>query len=340
MTDLRSHTPEELSAWLTAWGEPAFRAKQLFSWLQRGVAPEAMTNLPKGLRERLVAELPPVPEIQAVYRSEKDDTEKLLYRLHDGELVEGVLMRYHHGVTLCLSSQVGCAMGCAFCASTLEGRKRNLSASEMLGQVWAANGHLGQDNAKVHNIVMMGSGEPLDNYDATVRFLQLLRHPDGLNLGLRNVSLSTCGLAPQMRAFAGEGLPVTLSVSLHAADDEIRKAIMPIAKTYPIAEVLEACRFYIEKTGRRVIFEYALIEGVNDGEADARKLAGLLRGMQCHVNLIPLNPVPERDLRAPAEMKVKAFLQALEQRHISATRRREMGQDIAGACGQLRRRHQ
>ena len=247
-------------------------------------------------------------------------------------------MRYKHGNTLCLSTQVGCRMGCRFCASTLDGCARNLTSGEMLGQIVCANGVLGESE-RVHNVVLMGSGEPLDNYDNVCAFLRLLREEDGVCIGLRNVSLSTCGLVEKMRAFAEENLPVTLSLSLHAPNDDVRRELMPVANRYSIDEVLGACRYYIEKTGRRVIFEYALVHGVNASPAQARELAGRLRGMQCHVNLIPLNSVPERGLTGVSEREVDAFRRALEECHISVTRRREMGDDIEGACGQLRRKY-
>ena len=246
-------------------------------------------------------------------------------------------MHYHHGYTLCISTQVGCRMGCAFCASTLDGCVRNLTPGEMLGEILCANRFLaGRD--RVHNVVLMGSGEPLDNYDNVMRFLRLLREEDGVNIGLRNVSLSTCGIVPKMYDLAEEGLPVTLSVSLHAPNDEIRRQTMPIAKVYPMDDVLAACRNYVEKTGRRVIFEYALVGGVNCEERHAVELASRLRGLQCHVNLIPLNTVEERHLKGVPEQTVTRFLHTLEGLHISATRRREMGDDIEGACGQLRRK--
>ena len=247
-------------------------------------------------------------------------------------------MRYKYGVSLCISTQVGCRMGCKFCASTLEGRVRDLTAGEMLGEVLSANRYLAPEKEKVSHIVLMGSGEPLDNYDEVIRFLQLLREPDGIQLSLRNVSLSTCGIVPKMYDLAEEGLPVTLCVSLHAPNDEIRLKTMPIAAVYPIRDILEACRNYIGKTGRRVIFEYALSEGLNADVKHAEELAKLLRGMQCHVNLIPLNTVEERDLAGVTEEKVRQFLKTLQDRGISATRRREMGDDIEGACGQLRRK--
>ena len=340
-TCLADLNPAELSDWCKTQGWPAFRGRQLFQWIHRGEDFPAMRNLPADMRARLaeIAVAQPV-SVRLERVSKLDGTVKFLFALTDGNCVEGVLMHYHHGHTLCVSTQVGCRMGCAFCASTLEGCVRSLSAGEMLGQVLCANRHLreaGDPDPRVHNIVLMGSGEPLDNYDQTCRFLRLLREEDGVCVGLRNVSLSTCGLVPQMRRFAEEDLPVTLSVSLHAPNDEIRRQLMPIAKVYPIGEVLAASRYYVEKTGRRVIFEYALTEGVNAGPREAEELADRLRGLQCHVNLIPLNPVAERGLKGVTEDTVRRFMQTLERRHISVTRRREMGDDIEGACGQLRR---
>ena len=346
MTELTGMTLMEVQAWCKERGLPAFRAKQVYSWMHRGAEWAEMSNLPKALRESLAGEA----TVQTVHilqtrRSALDDTVKFLFGLADGNCVEGVLMRYHHGDTLCISTQVGCRMGCAFCASTLEGCVRNLTSGEMLGEIIAANRYLSaeeggdpEEKKRVHNVVLMGSGEPLDNYDEVVRFLHLLREEEGTPISLRNVSLSTCGLVPQMRRFAEEGLPVTLCVSLHAPNDEIRRQLMPIAKVYPMAEVLSACRYYIEKTGRRVIFEYAMTEGFNSAQQHAEELAHVLRGMQCHVNLIPLNSVPERGLKGVSEDTVRRFLRVLEAKHISATRRREMGDDIEGACGQLRRK--
>ena len=321
--------------------ESRFRARQMREWLNRGADIGEMSNLSKALREKLseIAVANPV-EIRESYPSKLDGTEKFLYALTDGNLIEGVVMRYHHGDTLCVSTQVGCRMGCAFCASTLEGRVRNLTPGELLGQVAAANRHIqAQDpERRVHNIVLMGSGEPLDNYDNVVKFLHLVNDPEGLNISLRNVSLSTCGLVPRMYDFAEEGLPVTLSLSLHAPNDEIRRKIMPVANAYAYDEVMAACRHYVEKTGRRVIFEYALIRDMNSDITHADLLSKKLRGFQCHVNLIPLNDVKEHNLRAPARQTVEAFLKRLTQRGISATIRREMGADIEGACGQLRRK--
>ena len=329
--------PEELTSALAQMGEKPFRARQVFSWLHKGARFEEMTNLSLSLRQKLKEKGIDQPvSIRETRVSQLDGTKKFLFALTDGNCVEGVLMRYHYGATLCISTQVGCRMGCRFCASTLEGCVRNLTAAEMLGQVQCANRDM--ENERVHNIVLMGSGEPMDNYDQVVRFLRLVSHPEGLNIGLRHISVSTCGLAPQIRKFALEGLPVTLSLSLHAPNDEIRKQIMPIAHRYTIDETLDACKFYLEKTGRRIVMEYALIDGVNADEKCAEELADKLRGMQCHVNLIPLNTVKERNLFGVSESQVRSFLAVLEKRRISATRRREMGDDIEGACGQLRKK--
>ena len=338
MTELTGMNPVELAEYCREQGLPAFRGRQLFRWIHQGADFDGMTNLPLALREKLrqTAVAQPV-EIIDRRQSRLDDTVKFLFGLRDGHCVEGVLMHYHHGYTLCISTQVGCRMGCAFCASTLDGCVRNLTPGEMLGEILCANRFLaGRD--RVHNVVLMGSGEPLDNYDNVMRFLRLLREEDGVNIGLRNVSLSTCGIVPKMYDLAEEGLPVTLSVSLHAPNDEIRRQTMPIAKVYPMDDVLAACRNYVEKTGRRVIFEYALVGGVNCEERHAVELASRLRGLQCHVNLIPLNTVEERHLKGVPEQTVTRFLHTLEGLHISATRRREMGDDIEGACGQLRRK--
>ena len=341
-TELTGMNPAELAAWCKERGLPAFRGKQIFQWIHRGVDFDGMSNLPAALREKLKDEAVAQPvSVRTTRVSALDGTVKFLFALPDGNCVEGVLMRYHHGCTLCVSTQVGCRMGCAFCASTLEGCVRNLTAGEMLGEILCANRFLaenGEPDTKVHNVVLMGSGEPLDNYDETVRFLRLLREPEGVNLSLRSVSLSTCGLVDRMNRFAEEGLPVTLSVSLHAPNDEIRRKLMPVANRWPIGEVLAASRNWVEKTGRRVIFEYALVDGVNADPTQAVELASRLRHLQCHVNLIPLNDVPERGLRGVTEAQVKRFLDTLTEHHISATRRREMGDDIEGACGQLRRR--
>jgi len=339
MTELTGMTCEELTAWVKEQGYPAFRGKQIFRWIHKGADFGEMTNLSKDLREELAEKAVAQPvRIRLERKSELDGTVKFLYELKDGNCVEGVLMRYKYGVSLCISTQVGCRMGCRFCASTLEGRVRDLTAGEMLGEVLCANRYLAPEGEKVSHVVLMGSGEPLDNYDNVIRFLKLLREEEGVKLSLRNVSLSTCGIVPKMYALADENLPVTLCVSLHAPNDEIRKETMPVAYTWSIDQILEACRNYIRKTGRRVIFEYALSDGVNAGEEQARELADRLRGMQCHVNLIPLNTVEERDMKGVTEENVRRFLKILQEKNISATRRREMGDDIEGACGQLRRK--
>ena len=341
MTELTGMTQAELAAWTAERGYPSYRAAQIFSWIHAGADFDGMTNLPAGMRESLkeTAVAQPVG-IQTVRKSGLDGTVKFLYSLRDGNCVEGVLMRYKFGVSLCISTQVGCRMGCRFCASTLDGVIRNLTAGEMLGEILQANRYLKENDEgeKVSHVVLMGSGEPFDNYDEITRLIRLLREENGIRISLRNVSLSTCGLVPQMQRFAEEDLPVTLCVSLHAPNDDIRKQIMPVAHRYPMRDVLEACRRYIGKTGRRVIFEYALIDGVNASPENAEELAGRLRGMQCHVNLIPLNDVKERNLKGVSEKQVQQFLAVLKSRHISATRRREMGDDIEGACGQLRRK--
>lgn len=338
---LLGYTPEELTAYLQALGEKPFRAKQLYDWLHKGAGFDEMSNLPNGLRERLKqSDVAIGVSIIKTLVSQKDGTEKYLFSLRDGNVVEGVLMRYNYGNTLCISSQVGCRMGCAFCASTLEGRVRDMTAGEMLGEVVAVNRlHAQGDKRGVTNIVMMGSGEPLDNYDNVVRFLRLVSAPKGINISLRNVSVSTCGLADRIDDLAEENLPITLSISLHAPTDEARRRIMPIANKYSIERLMKACRDYVDKVGRRIVFEYALIEGVNTSLDDADRLAALTRGLLCHINLIPLNDVPERDLRAPGQKGIDAFQKRLESLHVSVTRRREMGADIEGACGQLRRKH-
>ncbi len=339
MTELTGMTCAEMTDWVRKEGYPAFRGKQIFRWIHQGADFDEMTNLSLEMREKLrtTAVAQPV-HIRMERKSPADGTVKFLYELNDGNCVEGVLMRYKYGVSLCISTQVGCRMGCRFCASTLEGRIRDLTAGEMLGEILCANRYLATEKEKVSHVVLMGSGEPLDNYENVVRFLRLLREEDGIRISLRNVSLSTCGIVPKMYAFSDENLPVTLCVSLHAPNDEIRRQTMPVAYTWSIAEILDACRNYIRKTGRRVIFEYAMSDGINAGEEQAKELAELLRGMQCHVNLIPLNTVEERNMKSVTEKNVQKFLKILQERNISATRRREMGDDIDGACGQLRRK--
>ncbi len=338
LTDL---TKQELSALLADWGEPPFRAGQVYAWLMRGVRPQRMTSLPQPLRDRLDAIPFGAAEIAQKRVSPRDKTQKYLFRLEDENLVEGVLMRYHYGNTACISTQVGCNMGCRFCASTLEGCVRNLRPGEMLGQISAIERDERPEDGRVRtvtNVVLMGSGEPLDNYGNVVSFLQMVTAPDGMRISPRNISVSTCGIVPRMETFSHDAPHVTLSISLHAHNNETRSAIMPINRVYPIEEVLHAAAQYAQVTGRRVVFEYALIEGVNADRADAAALAKRLRGMLCHVNLIPLNPVPERGLKGVSRAMANEFAGWLNERHISATVRREMGTDIEGACGQLRRR--
>lgn len=340
MKELSGAFPEEIAEEMAALSEKPFRARQIFAWLQKGVPFDGMTDLSNSLREKLKERyLDQSVKILEKRTSRVDDTVKLLYSLQDGNCVEGVIMHYHYGYTLCISTQVGCAMGCRFCASTLEGCVRNLTAGEMIGQIHCANALLSENDARIGHVVLMGSGEPLANMREVVRFLRLVSHPQGLNISIRHISLSTCGLVPQIYEFADMHLPVTLSLSLHAPNDRIRKQIMPIADRYTVRETLEACQYYLRQTGRRLIIEYALIDGINAGSACAEELSGLLRGIQCHVNLIPLNQVPERHLYGVNESQVQSFLNILEKNHISATRRREMGDDIQGACGQLRKHH-
>lgn len=335
MTDLKSMTPEELTAWCKSQGQPGFRGKQIFQWFHRGISSvEEMTDLPKALRETIRQEGNfTAPAVARKQVSREDGTIKYLWRLADGNCVETVLMQYHHGNSVCISSQVGCAMGCAFCASTVGGRVRNLTAGEILDQVIFTQKDSG---LPISNIVLMGIGEPLDNYDNVTRFLQLVNHPAGINIGMRHISLSTCGLVPGIDRLGEEGLQLTLSVSLHAPDNETRSRLMPINKVYPVEKLLDACQRYFRTTGRRISYEYALIDGVNDTPAAAAHLADLLEGTVAHVNLIPLNHVEESPLRPST--RVGAFQRQLEKRGITATVRRRLGSDIDASCGQLRRK--
>lgn len=334
-------TKTEIERLLSEWGEPKYRAGQVYDWLNRGARPQEMTNLPALLREKL-AQIPyGGVTIERKFFSAKDGTVKYLFRLEDENLVEGVLMRYHYGNTLCLSTQIGCSMGCMFCASGLEGCIRNLRPGEMLGQIFAVERDeppMETGHRTVTNIVLMGSGEPLDNYEHVVVFLNRVTAQDGLRISPRNISVSTCGIVPKIAQFLTDAPHVTLSISLHAHDDETRSSLMPINKVYPIDSVIAAAKDYAQQTGRRVVFEYALIGGVNASLADADALAKKLRGILCHVNLIPLNPVPERGLTGVSRAEAEQFSARLTERNISSTVRREMGTDIEGACGQLRRR--
>jgi len=338
-TDICGLFPEELEKETTLLGEPKFRAGQIFDWIHRKKAGsfEEMSNLSKSLREKLSLSFSMThmnPE--EVLVSAVDGTRKYVFSLWDGNVIETVFMRYHHGNSVCISSQVGCRMGCTFCASTLEGCVRNLTAAEMLAEVYRIEKDTGE---RVSNVVIMGSGEPFDNYDEVVRFIRLVSCEKGNDMSARNITLSTCGIVPGILRFAGEGLPVTLALSLHAPSQELREKIMPIARAYKLDEVLDACRTYFQKTGRRISFEYSVVKGVNDTQEHAEKLAGLIRNVHGHVNLIPVNPVKETGYQSPDRTSVLRFCEILSSHGINATIRREMGRDISSACGQLRRRH-
>ena len=335
MTDIKSMTQPELSQFLGELGEPAFRAKQVFTWLHRGVTSfEEMTNLSKPLREKLAEQCCiTAPVVARKQESKLDGTIKYLWELADGNCIETVLMQYHHGNTVWISSQVGCRMGCAFCASTIAGKVRDLRPSEMLDQVLFTQLDAGRE---VSNIVLMGIGEPLDNMDNVLRFLELVNHPDGMHIGMRPISLSTCGVVPGIDALAEKQLQLTLSVSLHAPDSETRSRIMPVNRAYDVELLFDACHRYFEKTGRRISFEYAMIDGVNDNDWQADLIAKKLRGMPGHVNLIPLNDVVESPYKP--SRRVAAFQKRLESHGITATVRRSLGGDIDASCGQLRRK--
>ena len=336
-TDIKSMTPAECREYMTSIGEKAFRADQIFTWLHQKLAVSfgEMSNLSAALRTRLaeectITQLKPVKELI----SSIDGTRKYAFALEDGNVIESVFMRYNHGNSVCISSQVGCRMGCRFCASTIDGLVRDLTASEMLEQIYAISRITGE---RISNVVIMGSGEPLDNYDNVVRFLRLITDPKGYDMSIRNITLSTCGLVPKIRQLADEGLGITLAISLHAPNDEMRAQTMPIAKSYSIAQILDACDHYFKKTGRRISFEYSLISGQNDGRETAMELASLLKGRNCHVNLIPVNEIKERSYRRSSEGAVADFQKTLEKNGINVTIRRRLGADIDSACGQLRR---
>lgn len=337
MTDLRSLTPEELRAALQDLGQPSFRTDQIFDWLHRKKVRtvDEMTNLPKALRETLKEDFTLSTLTLHTRQISRDGTRKYLFLLPDRQAVESVLMHYDYGSTVCISSQVGCRMGCHFCASTIGGLSRNLLPGEMLEQIY----RIEEDaSLTVNHLVVMGTGEPLDNLDNLIRFLRLLTHPAGKNLSERNITVSTCGLVPQIARLAEEHLGITLALSLHAPSDELRRTMMPIANRYTIAETLAACDAYFAATGRRMSYEYSLVRGVNDQPEHAQALFALLKGKNCHVNLIPVNPVAERSYEASQEASVTRFQKILEKNGINATIRKKMGADIDGACGQLRRR--
>ena len=335
---LRSMTLEELSSVLKELNQPAFRAKQVFTWLHKGVTScGEMTNLPQSLRDALDEKYPLLPpKVVRKQESQKDGTIKYLWMLSDGNCVETVLMRYHYGNTVCISTEVGCAMGCAFCASTLGGLVRRLEPREMLEQVMFTQIDSG---LPISHIVLMGIGEPLDNYDNVLRFLHLVNSEQGMNISMRHISLSTCGLVPKIDKLAEEKLQLTLSVSLHAPNDTIRNTIMPVNKAYPVDALLDACRRYYQKTGRRISFEYAMIDGVNDTVEAAKELIQKLKGMGAHMNLIPLNHVEESPLKPSSKQAISRFQKLLEDAGIPATVRRSLGGDIDASCGQLRRKY-
>ncbi|SDB16106.1 23S rRNA (adenine(2503)-C(2))-methyltransferase RlmN [Eubacterium oxidoreducens] len=335
--DIRSCDRKQLQDYMESLGEKAFRAKQLYGWLHQKMAKDykEMGNIPKSLKEKLVntGELTTL-KIKTMQESKIDGTRKYLFELPDGHLIESVWMKYKHGNSVCISSQVGCKMNCSFCASAIGGWVRNLTAGEMLEQIY----RISRDTQKrVSNVVVMGTGEPLDNYDNLVKFIHMLSDKNGLNISQRSITVSTCGIVPMINKLAQEKLQITLALSLHAADQKRRCELMPIANTYEIHEVVDACRNYFEQTGRRVSFEYSLIQGKNDSKEDAQLLARLLKGMNCHVNLIPINPVRERSYVQPDMSHVQEFKNNLEKYMINVTIRRELGRDIDGACGQLRK---
>ena len=335
MIDLKSLTLQEMTDLLKSMGQPAFRGKQVFTWLHKGARSfDEMTNLPKALRDRLAAECKlSVPQVARKQVSRLDGTMKYLWELDDGNCIESVLMRYHHGNTVCISSQVGCRMGCAFCASTIAGKVRDLTPAEMLDQVLFTQLDSGLE---ISNIVLMGIGEPMDNLDNVLKFLELVNHPDGMNIGMRHISLSTCGVIPGIQRLSQLGLQLTLSVSLHAPDDETRTRIMPVNRAYHVDDLFAACHEYFRKTGRRISFEYSMIDGVNDNDWQADLMAKRLKGMPGHINLIPLNDVVESPFK-PSK-RISAFQKRLESHGLTATVRRTLGGDIDASCGQLRRK--
>ena len=335
--DINSMTIPELEALMEEMGEKPFRARQIYGWFHQKLVSsvDEMSNIPLPLRQKLALLPMPVLHQDLVQVSKFDGTRKYLFCLDDGNRIESVMMRYHHGNSVCISSQAGCRMGCRFCASTIRGKARDLTAAEMLGQVYQVQSDTGE---RVSNVVVMGSGEPLENYNALMRFLQILTGNDGLHISQRNITVSTCGLVPEMKRLAGEKLQITLALSLHAPNDEIRRKIMPIAFRYSYEELMEACLYYEKTTGRRMTLEYSLISGVNDRPEHARELAGRIRHLHAHVNLIPVNPVKERDFARSSKRAITDFKNELEKYGNNVTIRREMGADIDGACGQLRNR--
>ena len=337
LVDIKSMTLNALEQFIIRSGDKKFRAAQIYQWMHQKLVDsfDEMTNISAGLRKELSQKcIFTNLEVVNVQTSKIDGTQKLLFKLYDGNLIESVLMKYHHGNSVCISSQVGCRMGCRFCASTLDGCVRNLRPSEMLDQIYKIQKLSGE---RVDTVVVMGSGEPLDNYDNLIKFIELLNSKEGLNISARNLTVSTCGLVPKIKELADLKLQITLAISLHAPNDELRKTMMPIANKYSIDEIIDACRYYLEKTGRRISFEYSLVKGVNDTHECALQLAERIKGLKCHVNLIPVNPIKERDYRQSEKKAIYEFKNKLEKSGINVTIRREMGRDIDGACGQLRK---
>ncbi len=336
--DLRSLSYEELKDSLAEMGEKPFRANQIYEWLHKKhiQSIDEMTNISVALRNKLSEKYDFGRfEIVRMQESKIDGTRKYLFALGDGNMIESVLMRYHHGNSVCISSQVGCRMGCAFCASTLDGLVRSLTPGEMLGQIYAISSDIGE---RISNVVVMGSGEPMDNFDNIVKFIGMLTDERGLNISQRNLTVSTCGLVDRIRQLADMQFQITLAISLHATTDESRRQLMPIANRYSIKEITDACAYYFEKTGRRITFEYSLVGGVNDSEEEAERLSKIAKPLHAHINLIPVNPIKERDFVPSKDRNIKAFQNKLEKNGINVTIRREMGRDIDGACGQLRRK--
>lgn len=339
MKSLRNFNQEEITEILIKLGEPKFRGKQLYQWVSKGADSfEQMKNIPKSLKDKLETNGYTMNNmwVHKVLNSKLDGTRKYLMKLADGNIIECVLMRYKHGNSICISTQVGCRMGCSFCASTIDGRVRNLTAGEMLGQILAVGNDIGE---RISNVVLMGSGEPLDNFDHVMKFLELVNDENGLNISMRSITLSTCGMVEEIKTLMSSKLQLTLAISLHAVDDGVRDKLIPINKKYPIKSLIATCREYIKVTGRRITFEFSLIANLNDDIDTAHKLGQMLKGMNCHVNLIPINPIEERDYKGSNEKNVEAFKRVVKTYGIETTVRRELGRDINAACGQLRRDH-
>lgn len=337
--DIKSMNLDELKDFMVGIGEKPFRAKQIYEWLhvKQVESFDEMTNISKKMIESLKERCELISlKKEEVQISKLDGTRKYLFALSDGNVIESVLMRYKHGNSVCISSQVGCRMGCKFCASTLDGLVRGLKPSEMVDQIYKIGNDIGE---RISNVVVMGTGEPMDNFDNLLKFIELLTDENGLNISQRNLTVSTCGIVPRIRELADKKLSITLALSLHASNQNKRKALMPVANSYDINEVVDACKYYFEQTGRRITFEYSLVGGVNDSDEDASELSALVKGINCHINLIPVNPIKERDFVSSNTKVVTAFKNKLEKNGINATVRRSLGEDIDGACGQLRRKH-